>query len=130
MSDLKTEDSLPQDELAAAMSIEAFCRDEKAVLAWREFLHSAAGRKLRRVVDGLNPLLKLASQEANNPAIIRAAAKAESESAETLLGKATGFQLVHNVLFQLLLHIHRGAPPSSSRRGGKREIPSHPTSLP
>lgn len=107
------------------MSVDEWQEDEKAVLAWREFVESEHGQKLARVLAGLNPLARLATLDSVRPDLVRAVAKAESESAEALLGKATGYQLVCNALFQVMTKAKTAAPRAHSRRAGGRDIPPH-----
>jgi hypothetical protein len=127
MSDEKPMEPVP---VSAEMSVDEFCRDESAVLAWREFLNSPTGIKLQRVMVGLDPINKLATAEMHTPGLIRAAARAEGESAEVLLGKSTGFAILRNTLVQRLPKLLKGVTQPSSRRAGKREIPNHPASVP
>lgn len=111
------------------LSVADFCRDEHAVLEWRQFLQSATGKKLRRVLEQLDPVTALATEDATAPSLIRAAARLETESAEMLLGKATGYRLALHALFRRLPVMLKAAPPAS-RRSGRRDIPGHPAAMP
>lgn len=117
-------------EMSVEMSVDEFCRDESAVLAWREFLSGPTGIKLQRVMAGLDPINRLATAEMHTPGLIRAAARAEGESAEVLLGKSTGFAILRNTMLQRLPRLLTAGSPPTSRRGGKREIPNHSASMP
>jgi hypothetical protein len=112
------------------MTPEEFQLDEKAVKAWRAFIATTEGKKLYRVIRGLNPASRLATIDTVDPKMMRAVAAAEAQSEGTLLGKITGFQLIENLLFQVLVKHKKAQPQPHSRRSGKREIAPHSVSLP
>lgn len=105
-----------------------FREDEKAVLALRRFLSSKDGRKFRRVIHGFNPAAKMATLDSVDPRALRAVACAESESSETLVGKIGGYQLIQNLIFQVL--IKHKKPQSQNKPRGRRSIDPHPAQLP
>lgn len=107
-----------------------FRTDEKAVAAWRAFCGSDAGKKLYRVIRGMNPASRLATTDTVDPKVIRPVAAADGHSSKTLLGKITGFQLIENLLFQVLVKHKKPQQKPTGRRGHGREVAPHPASLP
>lgn len=105
-----------------------FRADEKAVQALRRFLASDEGRKFARVIRGFNPAAKMATLDTVDPKYVRAVAHAEKESAETLVGKIGGYQLIQNLIFQVLTK-HK-APTQQTKPRGRRSIDPHPAQLP
>lgn len=113
----------------APLSPEGFCQNKNDVLALREFLATPTGQRLKRVLSGENPLVKLAAPDMHSGPIIRAASKIEGESAESLLGKSVGYQLAVNLITRRLVQMSV-TNHQSSRRGGKRDIQPHTPVLP
>lgn len=111
------------------LSADEFCADHAAVKAWREFIASPAGVKLRRVIAGLNPLARLATLDTLDPKLIRAVSSAETQSEGSLLGKSIGYQAIDNLLFQRLVKIAKPQQKPTGRKGN-RSISPHQPSLP
>ena len=107
---------------------EEFQEDAEAVHALRRFLASKEGRKFCRVIRGMNPAAKMATLDSVDPKIVRAAAHAEHESAQTLVGKIGGYQVIQNLIFQVLTKHRKPQQPNKQR--GRRAIDPHPAQLP
>ena len=105
-----------------------FREDKEAVQALRRFLASKEGRKFCRVIRGFNPAAKMATLDSVDPKLVRAAAHAEQESAATLVGKIGGYQLIQNLIFQVLTK-HKKTQQQNKARG-RRSIDPHPAQLP
>ena len=72
------------------------------------------------MLRGANPLVSLVTRDATSPALIRTAAKAESDCSPNLLGRATEYTAIMALLQSL--SVPRRTEPAKTRRGN-RDIP-------
>lgn len=80
------------------MTEEEFRSDKATVGALANFLNSKEGAKFKALMECESPLSKLASRETQQPANVRDLAIAEQGSADNLLGKCVGWDLLRNVI--------------------------------
>jgi len=87
------------------MTEDEFRENKKFTEELQAFLSTDTGRAFISVLRAENPLRKLAAAENNNKRTIRDSAIAEHGSAETLLGRATGWQMCEDIIDRCKQHI-------------------------
>ena len=101
------------------MNLEEFCADESAVTALKNFLASKEGGKFQRMLRAEHPLSKLASKENQNPANVRDLAIAENGTADNLLGKCIGWELVFKLMDQAQIYVPKKDKPGHESRAAR-----------
>ena len=87
----------------AGLAIADFQRDIQAVEAWRAFLNTPHGIKLRKIMVACSPMNILASvNDAMDPVKLRILPKVEDEAAPGILARDIGHETLRKLLVETL----------------------------